>query len=104
MAMDTGLHSRWLPHGRFELTLGRCVPVIVRAGTFFSKTRSELYCLVGMLTLVADFFRKQHGYELPLETGTFTEGETEFVLEDPDGSSQFCKLRVPRTIAFQEPE
>ena len=33
--MDTELHSRWLPDGRFELTLGKCVPVIVRPNTFF---------------------------------------------------------------------
>ena len=32
--MDTELHSRWLPDGRFELTLGKCVPVIVSSGTY----------------------------------------------------------------------
>lgn len=102
--MDTELHSRWLPDGRFELTLGRCVPVIVRAGTFFSKTRSELYCLTGLLTLIADYFRKMPDIDLPMETGTFTETSEEFVLAAPAGDGRYDKLRMPRAIAFQERE
>jgi hypothetical protein len=68
--MDTELHSRCLPDGRFELTLGKCVPVIVRAGTFFSKTSGELSVLVGEMTLMAQALAEQHGYDFPLQTGT----------------------------------
>jgi hypothetical protein len=78
------------------------VPVVVRASTFFAKTQSELFCLVGLLTLMADYFNKEQGCDLPLKTGTFTETETEFVLADPEGARQYDKLRVPRAVAFQE--
>ena len=57
-------------------------PVVVRPGTYFGKTSGELYCLVGLLTLMADHLNTKHGYALPMETGTFTEQETEFVLAD----------------------
>ena len=66
--MDTELHSRWLPDGRFELTLGKCVPVIVRSATFFAKTQSELYCLVGLLTLIVGYLNKEQGCNLPEKT------------------------------------
>ena len=103
---DTELHSRWLPDGRFELTLGKCVPVIVRSATFFAKTQSELYCLTGLLTLIVGYLNKEAGCNLPEKTGTFTETPGgEFVLADPadtEGARRYDKLRVPRAIAFQE--
>jgi hypothetical protein len=102
MPPDSEPHSRWLPDGRFELTLGKCIPVIITPATFFSKTPSELYCLTGLLTIMADYFRTQHGYALPLATGTFTETADEFVLADATGSGRSDKLRVPRALAFQE--
>ena len=104
MDMDPELHSRWLPDGRFQLTLGECLPVIVRPGTFFANTASELACLVGELTLVAEFLNKHPDVDLPLQTGQFTETATEFVLEDQEGTGRYDKMRVPRSFVFPEPE
>src|SRR5512132_1934747 len=84
-SMGDRLQARWLPDGRFELTLGKCIPVIVRTGTFFSKTTSELYCLTGLLTLIVGYLNKEAGCNPPEKTGVFPETEEagEFVLADP---------------------
>jgi hypothetical protein len=80
--------------------------VVVRPSTFFGKTQSELYCLVGLLTLIVGYLNKEAGCNLPEKTGVFTETEAgEFVLADPadtEGARRYDKLRVPRAIAFQE--
>jgi hypothetical protein len=104
MPTDSELHSRWLPDGRFELTLGKCIPVVVTPSTFFSKTTSELFCLTGFLTILTGYFRKLPDVNLPLETGIFTETEAEFVLADATDSGRYDKLRIPRARAFQERE
>lgn len=53
---------------------------------------------------MADYFRQLPDVNLPMETGTFTETEAEFVLADATGSGRHDKLRVPRALAFQERE
>jgi hypothetical protein len=99
--MDTELRSRRLPDGRFELRLGKCVPVVIRSETFFTRSQEELYCLTGLLTLMADYFNERlDDCALPIKTGTFTETKTEFVLAEPAGEGFYDKLRVPRAAAF----
>lgn len=81
--MGDRLQARWLPDGRFELTLGKCIPVVVRSSTYFSKTESELFCLVGEMTLIAHELKEEHGYDLPLRSGRFVEdGQGKFTLEE----------------------
>jgi hypothetical protein len=102
--VTSGLEARELPDGRIELTLGKCVPVVVSLETYARHTRAELFRLVALLTLVAHYFSKEHGYLLPLRTGRFAEGpEAERLVlaaEGPQGA--FCNLSVPRGCAFGE--
>lgn len=94
--MGDRLEARWLPDGRFLLTLGKCLPVVISSATYFSKTESELFCLVGKLTLIACMFREKYGYELPMATGRYTEEESgRFVLADPETTGKYCRVFVP---------
>jgi hypothetical protein len=104
MPLDTELHSRWLPDGRFELRLGKCIPGDRPPHHLFLENHQRALCLTGLLTIMADYFRKLPDVDLPMETGIFTETSEEFILADPTGSGRYDKLRVPRAMAFQERE
>lgn len=56
--MGKELQARELPDGRVELTLGRCVPVVVSLKTYAGHSRAELFRLVAVLTLVAHYFSR----------------------------------------------
>jgi hypothetical protein len=49
------LETRELPDGRIELTLGQCVPVVLSVEIYAAHSEKELFRLVGMLTLMADW-------------------------------------------------
>lgn len=57
--MASELQARELPDGRIELTLGRCVPVVLSLETYAVHTHRELFRLVGMLTLMAHYFTEE---------------------------------------------
>jgi hypothetical protein len=54
----------------------------VRPTTCFAKTPGERFCLTGLLTIIAEYFRNRHGSVLPMATGVFTETVDAFVLAD----------------------
>ena len=74
----------------------------VRPTTCFAKTPGERFCLTGLLTISAEYFRNRHGSALPLEMGVCTETGDEFVLAEATGSGHSDKRRVPRALAFQD--
>lgn len=102
--MSDELQSRWLPDGRFELTLGKCIPVVITAATFFSKPPSELFVLVCKLTLIADMLREKHGYEVPMTTGRYTEEEAagRFVLAEAESAGKYGRVFVPGSWVWQD--
>lgn len=71
--MGKELKVRELPDGRVVLILGRCVPLVVSLEMCSGHSRAETCRLVGMLTLVAHSFSKEHGSLLPMRIGRFIE-------------------------------
>jgi hypothetical protein len=61
--------------GRYELTLGWCIPVIMSEKTFSAKSSRELYVLVGELPLFAYALAEKYGYDFPLKTGKLIDGK-----------------------------
>ena len=55
------LHFRWLPDGRFELTLGKCVPLVLTASTYFFNTQDLRLKIIRLLAIYADYSASVHG-------------------------------------------
>ena len=93
------LNSRWLPDGRFELTLEKCVPVVLTASTYFSKTEDQRLQIIRLLAIYAGYSASVHRYTLPERPGRFVESGDEFVFENAnDADKKFYRLCVPRSI------
>lgn len=60
-----------LPDGWMRLTWGECIPVVMSAELYASKSRLEVATLMAELTLNAHTLAEKYGYELPLSTGQF---------------------------------
>lgn len=75
--MEERLRVRLLPGNRYELRLGKCIPVEMTASTYFGKSVAELRQMVEEMTLYAYVLNEKYDYDLPIRDGRFVEGERE---------------------------
>lgn len=75
--MEERLRVRLLPGNRYELRLGKCIPVEMSALTYFGKSVAELRRMVEEMTLYAYVLNEKYDHDLPIRDGRFVEGERE---------------------------
>lgn len=95
-AWPTAIGTRWLPDGRYEISIAGCAPAVIFPGLYFSRTDYQRWQLLRLLHFYGKGFADRHGLRLPIKTGRFVEAGKAFVFEDEVNPYTFARLRVPR--------
>jgi hypothetical protein len=98
LAWPTHISTRQLPDGRYELRLDGLAPVVLSAALFAARSDYQRWQILRVLGVYGNWFARQHGLELPIETGRFVECGAEFLFEAEDNPYTFARLRIPRRI------
>lgn len=94
----TDIHSRWLPDGRFEISIAGCAPAVISSDLYYSRTDYERWQILRLLNVYGKWFAGSYSRRLPIKTGRFVEAGEMFVFEDEGDPYTFAKLRIPRRI------
>jgi hypothetical protein len=69
----TEICSRWLPEGRFEISIAGCAPAVISPSLYYSRTDYQRWQILRLLNVYGKWFASSHSRRLPIKTGRFVE-------------------------------